>query len=123
MAALTKFEWFMGMAKAEFGRKPVSEITSPMVLRALRKVEAKGNYETARRLRSSIGSVFRYAIANGIAEVDPTFALRDALIRPTVTHRAAITDPDTLGKLLNAVEVFDGQATTRIALQLKTPVC
>ncbi len=75
------------MANADFGTKSVTEITSPMVLACLRKVEAKGNYETAKR----------FAVANGVADTDPTYALRDALIRPTVTHRAAITDPKALG--------------------------
>jgi integrase len=117
-ATLTKTEWLLGMAKADFGRKPMAEITSPMVLRCLRKVEAKGNYETARRLRAKIGAVFRYAIANGVAETDPTYALRDALIRPTVTSRAAITDPKALGGLLRAIDGFEGQTTTRIALRL-----
>ncbi len=96
-ATLAKSEWLLSMAKADFGPKAISEITSPMVLKCLRKVEAKGNYETARRLRAKIGAVFRYAIANGVAEVDPTFALRDALIRPTVKSRSAITDPKKLG--------------------------
>ena len=89
-----------------------------MILRCLKKVEAKGNYETARRLRSKIGAVFRYAVANGMADSDPTYALRDALIRPTVTPRAAITDPKALGGLLRAIEAFEGQVTTRLALQL-----
>ncbi len=89
-----------------------------MVLACLRKVEAKGNYETARRLRAKIGAVFRYAIATGAGETDPTCALRDALIKPQVTPRAAITDPKALGGLLRAIEKFEGQTTTRIALQL-----
>lgn len=67
-ATLTKTEWLPRMAKADFGRKPMAEITSPMVRKCLRKVEAKGNYETARRLGAEIGAVFRYAIANGVAE-------------------------------------------------------
>jgi len=117
-ATLSKTEYHLKLANKDFGRKPISEITSPMVLRCLRKVEAKGNYETAHRLRARIGSVFRYAVASGIAETDPTYALRDALIRPTVKHRAAITDPKALGGLLVAIDSFDGQATTRIALNL-----
>lgn len=72
-----------------------------MILTCLRKVEAKGNYETAKRLRAVIGAVFRYAIANGSAETDPTYALRDAIIRPTVTPRAAITDVKALAKRPN----------------------
>lgn len=118
VATQVKTEWLLGMANVDFGKKPISEITSPMILRCLRKVEAKGNYETARRLRAKIGAVFRYAIANGTAETDPTYALRDALIRPTVTPRPAITDPKALGGLMRAIDAFHGQVATRIALQL-----
>ena len=117
-ATLSKTEYHLKLANRDFGGKPISEVNSPMVLRCLRKVEAKGNYETAHRLRARIGSIFRYAVASGIAETDPTYALHDALIRPTVTHRAAITDPRALGALLRAIDVFDGQSTTRIGLRL-----
>lgn len=117
-ATQTKTKWLLDMACADFGHKSMSEITSPMVLSCLKKVEAKGNYETARRLRAKIGAVFRHAVANGMAETDPTYALRDALIRPTVTPRAAIIDLKRLGGLLRSIDGFEGQATTRIALQL-----
>jgi integrase len=118
VATLSKTEYHLKLANRDFGKKPISEITSPMVLRCLRKVEAKGNYETAHRLRARIGSIFRYAVASGIADIDPTYALRDALIRPTVTHRAAITDPKALGALMRSIDAFDGQETTRIGLKL-----
>lgn len=117
-ATLSKTEYHLKLANSDFGCKPITEITAPMILKTLRKVEAKGNYETAHRLRARIGSVFRYAVASGIAENDPTYALRDALIRPTRVHRAAITDPKQLGQLLKAIQSFDGQATTRIGLEL-----
>ena len=57
-------------------------------------------------------------MASGLAESDPTYALRDALIRPTRVHRAAIIDPKSLGQLMREIAVFEGQATTRIGLQL-----
>ncbi len=117
-ATLDKTEYHLKMANKDFGKKPITEITAPMILKTLRKVEAKGNYETAHRLRARIGSIFRYAVASGVAETDPTYALRDALIRPTRVHRAAITDPKALGQLLNAIDAFEGQTTTRIGLQL-----
>ncbi|MEO9517769.1 MAG: integrase arm-type DNA-binding domain-containing protein [Paracoccaceae bacterium] len=117
-ATLSKTEYHLKLASRDFGRKPIADINAPLILRTLRKVEAKGNYETAHRLRARIGSVFRYAVASGIAETDPTYALRDALIRPTRVHRAAITDPKALGKLVREIDTFEGQATTRIALKL-----
>tara|TARA_R110002074_G_scaffold33348_5_gene92863 strand:+ start:162 stop:1349 length:1188 start_codon:yes stop_codon:yes gene_type:complete len=117
-ATLDKTEYHLKLANRDFGRRPITEITAPLILKTLRKVEAKGNYETAHRLRARIGSVFRYAVASGIAETDPTYALRDALIRPIRVHRAAITDPKALGRLMNEIDGFEGQATTRIALKL-----
>ena len=117
-STMDKTEWLIGMAIDGFGSKPITDVTAPMILDCLRKVEAKGNYETARRLRAKIGAVFRYAVANGVADTDPTYALRDALVTPTVTPRAAITDSRALGGLLRAIDAFHGQTTTRIALQL-----
>lgn len=117
-ATLGKLEWLFGIANAEIGKRAIVEITAAEVLAALRKVEGRGNLETAKRLRSVIGEVFRYAIATGRASNDPTFALRGALTAPTVKHRAAITDPKELGALLRAISDFKGQPTTIAALKL-----
>jgi integrase len=62
--------------------------------------------------------VFRYAIATGRAERDPSGDLRGALTTPQVSHRATIVDPTGIGALLRAVDGFDGQPTTRAALRL-----
>jgi len=97
-ATLDKTEYHLKLANLDFGRKPITEINAPLILKTLRKVEAKGNYETAHRLRARIGSVFRYAVASGLAEIDPTYALRDALIREAykaftqnIGHTSALT--------------------------------
>jgi len=115
---ITKTKWLLDFAYPMLGDRLVRDIDAPTVLKALRQVEARGRYESARRLRSTIGSVFRYAIATARAQSDPTVALRDALIRPRVTSRAAVTDPKALGALLRAIESFEGQPSTRAALQL-----
>jgi len=62
--------------------------------------------------------VFRYAIATGRADRDPSVDLRGALIAPKVKHRAAILDPTAIGALLRAIDGFEGQAITRAALRL-----
>lgn len=115
----TKNAWLLGMAKADFGDAAIVDITAPTILTCLRKGEAKGNYETAQRLRAKISAVFRFAVASGIAEHDPAHALRGALIRPKPKSRAAIVKKDALGALLRAIDGFEGQTTTRIALQLQ----
>ena len=114
----TKTQWLLDFAYPTIGNRPIAEISSAEVLETLRTVEKRGRYETARRLRSTIGGVFRYAIATARAEYDPTVALRGALTAPIVTHRPAITDPASFGALLRAMDGFEGQPTTRAALQL-----
>ena len=106
------------MAIADFGNTSINEINAQTVLATLKKREAKGHYETVGRLRSTIGAVFRYAVASGVADNDPTYALKDATIRPTVKHRAAITDKPTLKRYLRALEDYNGKPETRIALKL-----
>ena len=64
---LGKKRWLLDFAYPAIGERPIGEITAPEVLAVLRKVEARGRYETARRLRSTCGMVFRYAIAAGRA--------------------------------------------------------
>jgi integrase len=115
---LKKKRWLLNFASAEFGNRPIAEIKAPEILDALRKIEKRGRHETATRVRSTVGSVFRYAIATGRAERDPSIDLRGALITPTVTHRATIVEPNAVGALLRAIEGFEGQPTTRYALQL-----
>ncbi len=94
---LRKLEWLLSLARPAIGARPICEITAPEILAVLRSVESRGRHETARRLRATIGEVFRYAVATGRAEADPTGALKGALTAPTVQHRAAIIEPKAFG--------------------------
>jgi integrase len=117
-STLKKMEWLLAQANTVIGPRPITSIEAPEVLLILRKAESRGRRETARRLRSTIGAVFRYAIATARATNDPTYALQGAIARPIVSHRSAITDPARFGALLRAIDGFDGQVTTRSALKL-----
>ncbi|WP_429931481.1 tyrosine-type recombinase/integrase [Agrobacterium vitis] len=113
-----KKQWLLSLAMPDIGARPVSEITAAEILVPLRRIEAKGNYETARRVRSTIGQIFRYAIATARTDNDPTFGLKGALTAPTVSHRAAITNKKPFGGLLRAIWAYEGMPETRMALQL-----
>jgi integrase len=115
---LTKKRWLLDFAHPALGDRPIAEITAPEVLLVLRRVEARGRYETARRLRSTCGMIFRYAIATGRAQRDPSADLRGALTSPKVNHRAAIVDPVGIGALLRAIDGYDGLPITKAALRL-----
>jgi integrase len=115
---LEKNRWLLEFAIAEIGDRPIAEITAPELLAVLRGIERRGRFETAKRLRSISGTVFRYAIATGRAERDPSADLRGALTVHQVNHRATIVEPKAIGALLRAIEEFEGQLTTRAALRL-----
>ena len=74
--------------------------------------------ETAHRALQNCGQVFRYAIATGRAERDPTGDLRGALPPVKQTHHAAITDPKAIGELLRAIDGYEGSFVTKCALCL-----
>lgn len=102
----------------EIGRLPITAITPRMLLDALRKIEAAGKQETARRAKIKAGQVFRWAILEGKTETDPTGALRGAIKRVKHKHHAAITDPAKIGQLLRDIDSFTGQPVTLAALKL-----
>lgn len=115
---ISKNEWLLGDLCQPVAYRPITEITAAELLDLLKKVEKSGRRETARRLKTTIGSVFRFAIVNQKAENDPTSALRGALLKPIVTGRAAITDEKDFGKMLVCIDEYDGWPTIRAALQL-----
>jgi integrase len=112
---LKKKQWLLNMASDDFGDRPITTISAADILGTLRKVESKGNYETAKRLRSTIGQVFRYAIATARAENDPTYGLRGALIAAKVSHMAAITDRKSYGELIRAIWSYEGGSPSTLA--------
>ena len=115
---MKKLRWLLGFINASIGKRPIASITAQEVLAMLRKMEGKGRYETAKRLRSTCSQVFRYGIATARVARDVAADLRGALIVPKPVHRAAITTPGAAGELLRAIEGFEGHPNTRLALRL-----
>ena len=100
------------------GQQPIAEITAPELLSVLHRIEKRGVSETERRALVSCGQVFRYAVASGRAERDPSGDLRGALPPVKGEHFAAITEPDSLATILRAFEGYNGTLPVRCALRL-----
>ncbi|OGQ95526.1 MAG: integrase [Deltaproteobacteria bacterium RIFOXYD12_FULL_57_12] len=100
------------------GNRPIKAITAPELLTALRRIEAKGTLETAHRTQQNCGQVFRYAVATGRAERDPSGDLRGAIPPANGKHMATITDPKEIAGLLRSIDDYRGSIVTRCALQL-----
>ena len=120
LAAITlrKQRWLLEFAYPKLGNRPISQITPSEVYRVLHAVELKGMYETARRLRSTCGRVFRFAVAQGQADRDVCADLRGTLTPPKVKHLGAVTTPTEVGDLMLAIDGFAGYGVTQVALRL-----
>ncbi|MCB1657336.1 MAG: integrase arm-type DNA-binding domain-containing protein [Pseudomonadales bacterium] len=112
------YQRYLAYAFTAFGHKPVNEVTSPDVLALCRTIEARGTIETAHRVKTTCGLVFRYAIATGRATYEPTQALRGALEPVITNHQAAITDPSQVARLMQDIQGYEGHYTVVYALKL-----
>jgi len=100
------------------GGRPIAEITAPELLSVIRRIESRGALETAHRALSNCSQVFRYAVATGRAERDPSGDLRGALPPVKGTHFAATTEPKRVAEILRAMDGYEGTLTVRCALRL-----
>lgn len=100
------------------GKRPIAEITAPELLSVLRRMESRGAIETAHRASQNCGQVFRYAIATGRAERDPSHDLKGAIPPAKKKHHASIIKPSAIGELLRAIDGYQGHFITKCALRL-----
>lgn len=103
------------------GSRCIQSIEAPEVLAVLRGIEARGALEICRRAKQNISQIFRFAVASGWADNDPTTCLDDALkprLQPEHMHRIGFGG---MPRLLAKIASYDDncpsrQAVTRNAL-------
>jgi integrase len=116
-ATVKKAQWHLSRL-ANLVARPIAEIEPYELLEVLKKLEARGNLEAARQVRSFASRVFRYGIATTRCRHDVAATLIGALVSPKPVHHAAILDPAKVGELLRAIDGFEGQPATHLALRL-----
>lgn len=100
------------------GNKPITDILPKEILTCLRRVEDRGNIETAHRTLQICGQAFRYAVATGRVDRDITPDLKGALPPAKGSHFASVTDPKQVAPLLRAIDAYNGSFIVKSALQL-----
>lgn len=100
------------------GDLPIAEIDAPTLLKPLRKMEARGVYESTHKALGVARAVFNFAIAEGRCERNPARDLAAALKKPDRGNNAAVIDPVALGRILGMIEHYEGLPSIRLALNL-----
>lgn len=103
----------------EIGERPVRDIQSPDIVAMLKKIEARGANDIAKRVYQMGSQVMRYAIAHGLATRNPFADFKPSdVLRARKKENFARIDAKELPELLRKIEAYDGAAATRFALQL-----
>lgn len=116
---LSKMQWILDKVSDTIGPRAIETITTPDIISALKREEDAGNLETARRMRTVVGEVFRYAMQHGLVTYDPVQATKGAIARPQARNHPAIIDPARFGELLRRIDRYtEANIVTGLALQL-----
>jgi hypothetical protein len=95
------------------GQTPILKLEAPDLLMVLRRIEARGAVDSAHRVRTTMGQIFRYAIATGRAKRDPAADLKGAIPPARSKHLAAVTQPEMVAGLLRAIDGYSGHFATK----------
>jgi integrase len=112
--------WLKRDVIPELGELPVSKIKTTDVLRILRKMEARGVFDSVLRVKQIVSRIMKFAVREGLVERDPTYELQgpDTFKSKPTKHHAAVTDPKAFGGLLRAIAGYEGHFVIKTALQL-----
>jgi len=100
------------------GKSPIRNLKAPDFLEVLRRREAAGHVDLAGRIKTACSQIMRFAVASGLADIDPLPSLRGSLKTHKPRHFAAVTEPDDLGRILRAIWGYPGSPVVAAALKV-----
>lgn len=103
------------------GKTPITAITAPEVINALRPIEAKGNLEVIARVCQYLNQIMRYAVNHGIIHHNPLEGIKEVFKSAKATNNPHVK-PEQLSELLNAISTANIKKVTHclILWQLHT---
>ncbi|QYA14082.1 integrase arm-type DNA-binding domain-containing protein [Rhizobium sp. AB2/73] len=114
---IAKKKWLLEVVAVDLADRPIAEIEAIEILVIMQRYEARGQTETANRLRSAVSDVFKLAVRTARATSNPAAILQGAVTTKKATSHAAITDEKKFGVLMANIKEYDGWPTVRYALE------
>lgn len=102
-----------------FGDEKVNAIRPPLIMTLLLGIEAEGKHDHAHDVRGWINGVFEFAVAAGLAEVNPAASMAKVMQPiPKRKHHAALTTLDAARNMLRKVEGIPAKPVLRLAVRI-----
>lgn len=100
------------------GQRPLDEIKRPDLVALVRKVEKRGAFNVATKIRQWLSQIFRYGLAKGAVEANPATDLDVvAAVAPRTQHHPHVALSE-VPELLSKLEAGKCDPTTRLAIRL-----
>ena len=109
--------WMKNDVYPLIGERPIKDVGPADVLAAMRRLEERGARTSAERLRSMLSQIFRYAVRNLRADIDPAHAVKGAVTVPETKHHPTFK-LDDLPAFLEKVEAYPGRRETHLGMRL-----
>ena len=101
------------------GARPIAKIEAPELVAMANAIQDRGARDIAKRALETVGQVFRYGIAHGLATRNPATEIRPSdILKSTPKTNYARIDAKELPTLLRRIEVYQGKQVTRLAMKL-----
>lgn len=100
----------------ELGNYPIHQITAIKTIEVLRRLEAKGNHESVKRVCQILNRIMRFAVNLGLLEHNKLEGIGDAFKPPSVKNMPTIK-PEELPELMEAVLASNMNLITRSCLE------
>jgi len=95
--------------------KRINQIQAPEILQIIKKIEARGSLEVAKRTLSRCGMVMKYAIAHGYRFDNPASDLVYALKNKKVKNLASLSESE-MPEFLRKIKTYPADAQTHHAI-------
>jgi len=95
----------------EIGTLPITDIKPALLIKVLEKVQKRGAYEPAHRLRQYCSQIFRFAIIHQLTETNPAAEI-GMVLKPLVRNHYKCIDIKEIPELLHAIERNDARLHT-----------
>lgn len=100
------------------GSRQVRDISRPELVELVRKVEARGALNVARKIRQWLHQIFRFGLASGVVETNPATDLDVVAAPPRSTRHHPTVTFSELPELLAKIDATKLNPLTRCAIRL-----
>jgi integrase len=105
------------------GSRPINEISIQLLLMVIKKIDARGAHDIAKRAYETAGQVFRYGVAYGLCETNPVAQVKPAdFLKPVTQENYKRVGAKELPQLLRDMDQYGvtqkGDEITRLGMQL-----